>query len=378
MCIECSFSCFMFHVISYLQMAYPDSAASAHDYNNSYYYVNYTDYNADYDMYTEDMISDGIDTYAPIIMIGAAILFNLLTFIVMTKLYHNVTSVSMYYLCLTMCDTILIIVRCSNVWLSQVWYYNMSSEILSKSESMCQLYNFISSLLRYMCTWLVVGAACESTISLYTISTLNLEKTKHIILLILLFSVCINVSVFWSYGLEPDFYLPEVSHCTFSSHGNYYNNNLFRDYLWPITTLTITGFIPQIVIGCCCGFYSRRLCSSVTPAFQSKTSRAIYHTIYTQCRTAFVIGLLYMICMLPELLYNSFEYIAEQLSTEHQTPLQTMKAIALRRMVRTLSGAATDIYLCSKFVVYLTTWPSFRYKCALCFRSVSATLCYKL
>ena len=125
-------------------------------------------------------------------------------------------SVCVHLVALSALDSIVLCLRAGNDFVRCTWSFGVTEWILLQSEVTCQVFFFFSSFVQHLDSWIFVLAICQdaSTVAsdLLMTSTSStttksrsafsraVNRSKHSILVVILFLVCANAHYFWTHG----------------------------------------------------------------------------------------------------------------------------------------------------------------------------------
>ena len=328
--------------------------------NSTPYYDNYMQMWEDY-TYPQDIAADSVNIYLPPVLLFIGTVGNFISSIVLAKLSYKSLTTCFYLAFQAVADTLLLYIRCGNTWIRQIAGVDITMAILSRSNTSCQVYSFLSNFLLHLCAWMLVAAVVEVMVvtskPLKAHTTCTLDRSKNVVLLILLLLVCANAHFFWTYGLEEDFFHHDIFFCTFTTFGNHHSE-YFRGVIWPVMDLLFASILPgMIILGCVIYILvSRSRKSSRRQTVKDNAYLLDPIASYQFVTVCLVLGICSLAFTLPEVGYNMFALIFEKMQLNVTEPL----FYAYRRLAEALCLSFRDIFLSTKIIVYVITWKAFR------------------
>lgn len=352
-------------------------------YENHYGQYNGSDYGSGYmygyeyyDFMTygfpEDIASSSIKRYLPPFLLIIGTTGNVLSALVLLRLTSRVLTTCFYLTLIAIVDTLLLYIRCGNVWIREVLEVDITNKIMTRSNASCQVYNFISNFILHLCAWLLVAAVVECAV--ITVKPLkahkicNLDRAKNVLLIQVLLLVCVNAHFFWTYSLEQDYSDPDIYYCTFSTFGSHYSE-YFRNIVWPIMDLLSSSVMPGSIIFVAIIYTLRRICCLKRVSILENTLLLNAYGTYQLITVTLILGIASLVFTAPETGYNLFEYILERGDLLSKLG-SSMKFDARRRLAQATCILSRDIFLTCKFFFYCISWQSFRIELVNMFRRV--------
>ena len=349
---------------------YPDS-------DSEYYYGNSTDYyyyddDPRWEMYSypADIAAAHVNQYLNPVLLFIGTVGNILSAIVLTKLSFKVVTACFYLVFEAVADSLLLYMQCGRMWVRQLIGVDVTIAIVNRSNTSCQVYNFISTFLLHFCPWMLLAAVVEGALvtsrPLNTHKICTLDRTKNVVLLIILVLVCANAHFFWTYGLEEDIGT-KLFFCTFTTFGNHHSEH-FRSIVWPLMDFLLAYILPVLVNIGCVIFILRRRIRKLPPSDSVLDNIYLLDPVgaYDFITVCAVMAIFSVILTLPEVGFNIFVFVLEKIRLNITDP----EFYSYRDLGETLCYVFKYLLLSSKFFVYLITWKSFRAELRrLCSRS---------
>ena len=233
--------------------------------------------------------------------------------------------------------------------------------------SLLQVYNFLTNLLRHLCSWILAMLVLEITLILVRPKQAHLicvtERVKNISLFILLLLICVNAHYFWTYGLVQPYPSSELIFCSFTSFGGDTSKS-FRKGVWQSMDLVFSAFLPNaLTFGCLLFLAVKRCCYRVDMFTTIEKNHFIMdHQCLKNLSTAtLVLAISNLVFTLPEISYNFFEFAMEKFIM--QSTYYTTKEFAQKALAQQLCCVIRDCYLSLKIVIYISCLKTFRNKC---------------
>ncbi len=245
-----------------------------------------------------------------------------------------------------------------------------------------QVYSFLSNLLIHWCSWLLTVTIIECCV--FTRNPMQVhqlatrERSKNILLVVLLLSVCVNGHYFWTFGLQEAYNMKDVWFCQFTTVSTYYSES-FRDYLWPTIDFMLAIFIPGLIMFCCVIDVIRHkynCCQSRVKQMHNRVQNINQKVQITGYRirdnkllldgklcedfvfTCVILCLCSFIFTLPQ---TTFDYIFEFLIIEKLGYMPDDYTFeSKRQLARTVCTTFKDIFHALKIIIYVIFMPSFR------------------
>ena len=282
---------------------------------------------------------------------------NCISFIVFISLWRHTISWFVYLALLCIVDLLTIGILLGNQWYLCVFERDLMTEFQQLSDLTCQVFSFLSGVINFASTWILILPLIEIWIAIVSIHTSQRvciwERTKNLLLILTLFLLFLNGHFFFTHGLvTPHFtddQFVDFRQCMFTFVGDY-DNDTFRNYVWPYTDLAVSHIVPYIVI--------------ITMCYKIHKARLEFTAILRQgrffdsdviesfARLCFVINILYVFIALPESCYVLFEHIREKTGStvSYETSM----------VMRICSAKLKDTFRACKFFLYIVLLPRFR------------------
>lgn len=290
---------------------------------------------------------------------------------VLARLALRVVTACLYLVLSAAADTTLLYMHCGKMWVRQMLGVDVTIAIVNRSNTSCQVYNFVATFLLHFCPWILLAAVVEAALMtsrpLHTHKICTLDRAKNVILLIVLVLVCTNAHFFWTYGLEEDIGT-KYFFCTFTTFGNHHSEH-FRNIIWPLMDFLFAYILPGVIVVGAISVILRRRVRRLPPADSVLDNHYLLDPVgaYDFVTVCVVMGISSLVLTLPEVGFNVFVFVLEKIRLNISDP----EFYAYRDLAETLCYVFKYILLSSKVFVYLITWKSFRAEFArLCFRSV--------
>ena len=341
-------------------------------------YYNYYDY----DMPALD-VANGVIVYASPVLLALATVGNVLAFVIMRRLYHEVHAQCVYLAIAAVLDLAILYTRCGNDWLRHVTaesveFYpvggtDLSFAIQNSSNVACKAYTFAHDFIIKLHHWLMVCMAVESYVITRKPSKASpsqaLSRTKAIILLVLVLLCCFNIHYFWTWDkinvMEEDEPNATAIKLCSSELGSFQLVNQLLNVLLltdVLPVLLVIVFTALTVVDAC-----RAAGSDEKLAFSAWQKRyLLYPDAIRQLKCVIVvIDVLYIASTLPTTIKHLYNTAINYVGVAWEGNFQ---AEAEDQLVTTLCDMARYLFLSVKFYVYVAMSAQFRHELAQLFR----------
>ncbi len=247
------------------------------------------------------------------------------------------------------------------------------------------MYSFLSNLLIHWCSWLLtvtIIECCSFTRNPMQVHQLaTRERSKNILLVVLLFSVCVNGHYFWTFGLQEAYNMKGVWFCQFVTLSTFYSES-FRNFIWPTIDFLVALFIPGLIMFLCVIYilrhkYRTRCCHSKTiqtPHGCQNSNNNVHIKFYKRIRNnkllldaklcedfVFMCVVLCICSFIFTIPQTTFNYIFEFLIIEKLGYMPDDYTFeSKRQLARTVCTTFKDIFHALKIIIYRVFWASFR------------------
>ena len=348
-----------------------------------------------------------IQCASPLLLVSATV-GNLLAFIVMRRLYHEVHAHCVYLAIAAVLDTVILYIRCGNEWLKSVTpdERDVSFDIMHSSTVACKTYTFAMDFVNKLNYWLLVCLAVETYVSTRraaseatsaassagtckTTISAALSRTRAIILLVIVLLSCLNVHYFWTWDKvapmdEDDAETAaaaggaDVAHyklCSllaefkdFDLYNQLINVMLLTDLLPPLLVIIFTLLAAIQLSRAAC---RQRGETAARQASWQKRYVLYSHAIRQLKRVILSVNTLFVLLTLPMSLKHLHYAIARNVGGggDDSDDDMTFKAETEQRLVDTVCQMLHYCFLSGKFFVYVTLCAQFRHELRAIFRS---------
>ncbi|ELU17152.1 hypothetical protein CAPTEDRAFT_202366 [Capitella teleta] len=329
------------------------------------------DPDAEYELYIEDRgaqfpegpVTRAMMTFLPPFFLTIGTIGNIFIAIIMIRMMRKVLSTCIYVFVSVMIDTLVLYVRCGNDWIYNMIGMDIAHIAKHSSKSLCKIYPFVSDWALHLSMWLGVAMAVETT--LVTLRPQRLmqmcrhERSRAVILLIIVLLVCVNAHNFWTYALIVDDRTERVV-CTNARTGNQLSNE-FRQIAWPIIDILVSDLLPIcITFSCSVMLITRRSRRAEQVKLMENTWKAysIDAKVARQLQIAFIsLSMLQVVLLFPKLGYDIFVFVGDpelnllQLSYEQE---------ARKRLAYAICSTCVYLFLSCKVFVFFVVSRAFR------------------
>ena len=317
-------------------------------------------------VFTELEITRHLLSYLPPLLLVVATIGNIMSTVVLWRLFRKVLSTCLYVFCSMMVDLLVLYVHCGNDWLSHLANVDVKHVAQLSSRSMCKIYPFLADLVMHLSVWLTVAMAIETSIVCLRPQRLMrvcvMERARAVIMLMLVLLVCINTHCFWSFALvkvEKTSYQRDV--CTTSRQGNLHSD-YFRRIIWPVLDVLIADLAPYLILFSCSVIMLTRRIRRREQMKQLESTWKAYSVDANsakECHLAIlVICLLHLVFLLPKLGYDVFVFLVHPATLElvSYSPFLDAKLI----LAEAACFSSLYVYLSCKFLVFIVVSKRFR------------------
>lgn len=168
-------------------------------------------------------IESGLSRYLYVVFLLVGTIGNLSCVYGLSQYCRTAWSVCFYLVLSMLFGLIELYIYCGNLWFVSLTDKNLTLEINILSNAVCKVYNFVTTVLLYFNSWVIVAISVETMITIvyphrmYKMCTV--ERARSIVLLITVLVVCLNLHYFWTIGLSLPETNPNVKHPL--CHNNY-------------------------------------------------------------------------------------------------------------------------------------------------------------
>lgn len=320
-----------------------------------------------------------IETYTPPVLLVLGTFGNIVSAIILRRMYQRVLSTCLYCFVVVIVDLLVLYVLAGNVWVARLTDVNLKHTAMLSSNSLCKIYPFIADLLIHLSIWLTVAMVIETTVVVIKpaklLRTCSLERSRAVILLIVVLLICVNAHCFWTFALvKVDKTTIKEEVCTTARQGNH-NSEEFRKIVWPIMDIVVADLLPYCVLFSCTVMLLTKRCrrrrqqrrqrrADPTDAADRELeavwkSFSLDATSARQFQTSFLaLALMHLVLLLSKLGNDIFHFLvdAEGLSLVEYTLVLESKMLLSDAVCSTL----LFVFVSCKFFVLLATCRRFR------------------
>ncbi|XP_052060567.1 uncharacterized protein LOC127700891 [Mytilus californianus] len=198
-----------------------------------------------------DNIENGLSRYLYVVFLIVGTFGNLSCVYGLSQYCRTAWSVCFYLVLSMLFGLIELYIYCGNLWFLSLTDKNLTLEINILSNAVCKLYNFVTTVLLYFNSWVMVAISVETMITIvyphrmYKMCTV--ERARSIVLLITVLVVCLNLHYFWTIGLSLPETNPDVDQRM--CHNNY-QPQLSDEitFIVPLLDFLLDNIIPLILV----------------------------------------------------------------------------------------------------------------------------------
>lgn len=313
----------------------------------------------------EDMAATLLIYWPPALLVIGTI-GNILSAIVMARMFQKVLSSCLYIFVMLIIDLTVLYIRCGNDWLRNLADVDIKYIAKLSSNSVCKIYPFVSDFALHLSTWLAVAMATECAIVTLNPERLmkicRLERARAVVLLMIVLLVCVNAHCFWTFALvKIEKAAIEEEICTNARQGNN-NSEEFRKVIWPVIDILVADFFPYFIIfACSVIMITKRVRRKDHMRLMENTWKAYSVDVAAakqMHRAIIVLCISHLLMLTPKLAHGVFMFLVDpnQLSLVKWTPSIQSKTV--------LAGAVSNlmlyVYLSCKILVFIGTSQTFR------------------
>lgn len=150
--------------------------------------------------------------YAFLLLVGT--FGNIVCSIFLRKYYRTSWSVCFYLILSMFFGLIELYIYCGNNWFEKVTNSNLTLKINVLSNAVCKVYNFVTNVLLFFNSWIMVAISIETMITVVYPKKMykmcSVDKARSVVLLITVLVICFNLHYFWTIGLSQPENDPDV------------------------------------------------------------------------------------------------------------------------------------------------------------------------
>ncbi|CAC5412347.1 unnamed protein product [Mytilus coruscus] len=170
-----------------------------------------------------DKIENGLSRYLYVVFLLVGTFGNLSCVYGLSQYCRTAWSVCFYLVLSMLFGLIELYIYCGNLWFLSLTDKNLTLEINILSNAVCKVYNFVTTVLLYFNSWVMVAISVETMITIVyphrCIKCVQLNEQGQLYFLITVLVVCLNLHYFWTIGLSLPETNPDVDHRM--CHNNY-------------------------------------------------------------------------------------------------------------------------------------------------------------